>query len=66
VKLLIEKGADFKSPDKNGKTPLHCAAEGGSLEVVKHLIDVKGVDCNVKSNNGNTPLHVAAWEITWI
>ena len=27
VKYLVEKGADFKSPDKDGKTPLHWAAK---------------------------------------
>ena len=59
VKLLIEKGADFKSPDKDGKTPLHWAAYSGKLEVVKLLIE-KGADFKSPDKDGKTPLHWAA------
>lgn len=39
-------------------TPLHFAAELGSLEVAKLLIE-NGADVNVKGENGSTPLHQA-------
>jgi ankyrin repeat protein len=39
-------------------TPLHFAAELGSLEVAKFLIK-NGADVNAKGENGSTPLHQA-------
>jgi ankyrin repeat protein len=35
VKYLVEeKGADVKTADKDGDTPLHWAAENGELDVI--------------------------------
>ncbi len=39
VKLLLEKGADFESKDKNGKTPLSWAAQYGHAAIIKLLIE---------------------------
>ena len=39
VKLLIEKGADVNTVNKNGATPLVNAAEIGSLDVIDLLLD---------------------------
>jgi len=36
-------------------TPLHIAAESGSVEIAKLLLDAGG-DVNVKNNDGITPL----------
>ena len=37
MKYLVEKGADVKAPNNDGRTPLHWAAEKGRLDVVKYL-----------------------------
>jgi len=44
-----------------GQTPLHCAVQTGSLDVVQRLIEVgAAVDC--RDNDGNTAVHYAASE----
>jgi hypothetical protein len=40
VKLLLEKGADVESKDKDGRTPLSWAAENGHEAIVKLLLVV--------------------------
>ena len=48
--------------DKDGSTPLHCAAWKGHGEAVRLLLDA-GADIHAKSQNdhyGDTPLHAAA------
>ena len=44
--------------DKNGKTPLHQAAENGNLELCKQILENTN-DIFPKMNNGNTPSHLA-------
>lgn len=72
---LIDGGANVKVADRRGNTPLHAAAQLGSLELVKKLL-AKGADPNARNAkvpyNGPpanpfrppageiTPLHVAA------
>ena len=57
-----EKGCDPLFRNKNGNTPLHTAALGGSLAVVKFFINEK--QCNPMSRGqwGRTPLHDASQE----
>lgn len=38
VKLLVSRGADKSSKDKQGYTPLHAAAASGYIEIVKYLL----------------------------
>lgn len=48
--------------DRDGSTPLHCAAWKGHAALAKVLLDA-GADANAKSRNdhyGDTPLHAAA------
>jgi len=48
--------------DKDGSTPLHCAAWKGHAAVAKVLLQA-GADVNARSRNehyGDTPLHAAA------
>jgi ankyrin repeat protein len=40
VKYLVEKGADVKSAENDGKTPLNRAARNSHLDVVKYLEDL--------------------------
>ena len=59
VQLLVEKGADVGSKDKDGRTPLSWAAENGHEAVVKLLVE-KGANVDSKDNSGRTPLSLAA------
>ncbi|HUU38846.1 MAG TPA: ankyrin repeat domain-containing protein [Candidatus Desulfaltia sp.] len=56
VKALVEKDpALIKAKDENGRTPLHFAAQGEHLDVLRYLVD-KGADLNVLDDNGIAPL----------
>ncbi|MFP3033742.1 MAG: ankyrin repeat domain-containing protein [Wolbachia sp.] len=60
VQAIITQGANFKAKDKNGKTPLHWAAEcNNTTEIVQLLIEKK-VKINAKDKGGKIPLHLAA------
>jgi len=43
-------------------TPLHCAAQGGSLIVTQLLVEEYHYDINAKTSNGSTPLLLAAFK----
>ncbi|XP_071114654.1 uncharacterized protein [Haliotis cracherodii] len=55
IQALVEKGADVGIKNKEGKTPLHCAASLQCLECVKLFLPVS--DVNVQDSDGNTALH---------
>ncbi|WP_333023961.1 ankyrin repeat domain-containing protein [Wolbachia endosymbiont of Pentidionis agamae] len=57
-KLIKEKKADVNATNKDGDTPLHCAARNGHTEAVKVLIK-NGADVNARDERGYTPLYVA-------
>jgi len=57
AKLLIAKGCDLNSQDKNGWTALHCSASRGHYKTVEVLLQSKGVDALIKNNDGNGALH---------
>ncbi|GAP83599.2 putative NACHT and Ankyrin domain protein [Rosellinia necatrix] len=59
AQLLLDKGADTESKDKDGQTPLFWAARNGHKEVAQLLFD-KGADIESKDKNGQTPLFWAA------
>ena len=62
VKYLITKcRCDPMYKDNNGRTPLHFAAQYGSLNVMKYLITECNCDSMVTSNYGSTCLHYAVW-----
>ncbi|XP_067683447.1 serine/threonine-protein phosphatase 6 regulatory ankyrin repeat subunit B-like [Haliotis asinina] len=58
--LLINKGCDLKGVSKLGNNILHCAACGGSVEVVEYLLSRRIVDINSKGCGGITPVQMAA------
>ncbi len=58
VRDLINLG-NINTQDADDKTPLHWAANEGSVEIARILIDA-GADLNVQDNLGWTPLHGAA------
>jgi ankyrin repeat protein len=63
VKGLLETDAALvHARDKDGSTPLHCAAWKGHHEIVEFLLKA-GADVNGQNTNehwGTTPLHAAA------
>jgi len=60
VKELIQKDPSLlTSKGRNDKVPLHWAAQGGHLEIVKLLVE-KGAPVNVMNIANETPLHYAA------
>ena len=52
VKLLIKAGANVSSVTKDGHGPAHCAAEAGSVEVMKYLINM-GAPLKTENSNNN-------------
>ncbi|XP_037804224.1 ankyrin-3-like [Penaeus monodon] len=64
VRELIAGGFDANAvfQDKKNKEcrPLHLAADGGHVEIVKILLQ-SGADKEAKNYEGMTPLHLASW-----
>ncbi|KAJ7807884.1 ankyrin repeat-containing domain protein [Mycena leptocephala] len=48
-----------KLVDVDGRTPLHLAAEGGKLEVVKHMLAFSGLKADVRDKEGRTAADLA-------
>jgi ankyrin repeat protein len=60
--LLAGDASLVNARDKDGSTPLHCAAWKGHAAVAELLLEA-GADVNARSQNehyGDTPLHAAA------
>jgi len=59
VKLLIEKGSEFRYFDDDF-SPLHMAAAYCRTDIARLLIE-KGADIEYRGSDGKTPLHFAAY-----
>lgn len=57
--FLLERGADLKIVDSDGRSSLHLASERGHLEVVSLLINSTCVDVNARDNSGRKAVDVA-------
>ena len=49
------------TPDKEGWTPIHCAAKEGNLEILRLLMTSTG-NPNAPGNYGWTSIHISAWK----
>jgi hypothetical protein len=59
VKILLEKGINFKLRTDLGQTALHLASKNGHAKVVKILLE-NGIDINQDTNGGRTALNLAS------
>ncbi|XP_071115840.1 serine/threonine-protein phosphatase 6 regulatory ankyrin repeat subunit B-like [Haliotis cracherodii] len=58
--LAVEEKCDLTGVDDNGDTILHLACQGGSVQIVRHLMSSKLFDINHRGQYGKTPLMIAA------
>jgi ankyrin repeat protein len=59
VWLLLERGADIHTRDKNHCTALHLAAFSGMFEISRLLLHY-GANADVRNEKGETPLHLVS------
>lgn len=57
IAYLIQLGVDVNAKDRIGWTPLHYAARGHRLEIVRLLL-AAGAEVNAGDDKGITPLHL--------
>ena len=58
IQLLVDKGCDPNTKDKNNHTPLMDAAYNGDINTVRYLVE-KGADVNTKDITGQTAKNYA-------
>lgn len=56
--LLLNKGADSKAKNADGKNALHLAVSNNDIPSVSLLLS-RGSDVNARTSTGDTPLHLA-------
>ncbi|MGB8951355.1 MAG: ankyrin repeat domain-containing protein [Candidatus Aminicenantales bacterium] len=61
IGMLEEHGFDLNYTDKNGWTPLHCAAEFGRNDAVRYLLS-KGAKINARTVMGENAFNIARSE----
>lgn len=61
VRNLLDAGMSPSTPDNNGQTPLHIAAQGSSPEILDLLLqtDKIGASCSARDNHGRTAVFYA-------
>ena len=59
ARLLLQRGVDVHTKDKDHDTPLHSAAFSGMLKFVRILLDY-GANVNAENKRGKTSLHQVA------
>lgn len=64
IYLAKQNGRDFNTPDDDGRTLLHQAAESGKWEFLEKVLageDGKNIDLDVRDYDGRTPMMLAAY-----
>lgn len=59
ITAAMQKGFQANTPDENGMTILHHAAQAGQAEVIELLTADFGASATVKDKEGRTPLDLA-------
>jgi len=59
AKVLVDKGLDMQTPQKNGNTLYHLAVAKNDVSLVKFINSNYKVDLNAKNSEGMTALHKA-------
>ncbi len=62
VKVLVAQGANVRTPNKNGVTPMYIAAQEGKVESLQWLFEHGAKDVRTPKNTGVTPMYIAAQE----
>lgn len=57
--FLLERGADLKILDSEGRSALHLASEQGHLDIVSLLVNSACADVNARNSNGQKAVDVA-------
>jgi len=60
VKILLDAGADVDLGDLNGDAPVHLACKGGSLSILKMVLEKSLCKVGCEGSHGNSLLHYAA------
>jgi ankyrin repeat protein len=58
ARLLLDHGADIKTRNDKGGTPLHTTTSSGWVEAVRLLLE-RGADVGAKDEEGRTPFSIA-------
>lgn len=59
LKYMLDSGYNVNKPDARGNTPMHIAAQAGSLKVMEFLWNSGARTTRAINTEGRTPLHIA-------
>ena len=62
--MLIERGADLKTQNRDGQTPLHLALYRGRVDIA-HMLTERGTDLTAQNNDGETSLRLTSAPSLW-